>query len=98
VTFTATVTLADGGGPVGWRSRAAPDQCQVPTTALTISDGDIVLAVVPLEAGRAVFTTSSLTAGRHTITVPFSGTATAAPSSVTIVQQVDEPAALPATR
>jgi hypothetical protein len=42
---------------------------------------------------------SSLTAGRHTITAAFSGTATAAPSSVTIVQQVDEPvAALPATR
>ena len=50
---------------------------------LTISDGDIVLAVVPLEAGRAAFTTSSLTAGTHTITAAFSGTATAAPSSAT---------------
>jgi Bacterial Ig-like domain (group 3) len=99
VTFTATVTLADAGRPVGWRSRAAPRQVPVPDGGtLTISDADIVLAVVPLEAERAAFTTSSLTAGRHTITAAFSGTATAAPSSATIVQQVDEPAALPATR
>jgi hypothetical protein len=65
---------------------------------LTISDGDVVLAVAPLEAGRAVFTTSSLAAGTHAITAAFSGTATAAPSSVTIVQQVDQAAELPATR
>jgi CMP-2-keto-3-deoxyoctulosonic acid synthetase len=63
-----------------------------------ISDGDTVLAVVPLEAGRAVFTTSSLSAGTHTIIAAFRGTATAAPSRATIVQQVDEPAALPVTR
>jgi hypothetical protein len=98
VTFTATVTLADGG-PVGWRSRAAPRQVPGRDGAtLTISDGDLVLAVMPLEAGPAVFTTSSLTAGTHTITATFSGTATAAPSSDTITHQVDQPAALPATR
>jgi uncharacterized repeat protein (TIGR01451 family) len=99
VTFTATVTLADGGGPVGWRSRGAPSQVPGPASGtLTISDGEVVLGVVPVEAGRAVFTTSSLTVGTHAITAAFSGTATAAPSSATIVQQVDEPAALPATR
>ena len=65
---------------------------------MTISDGDVVLAVVPLDAGRAVFTTASLTEGTHTVTATFSGTATAAPSSATVVQQVDEPTALPATR
>jgi hypothetical protein len=65
---------------------------------MVISDGDTVLAVVPLVAGRAVFTTSSLSAGTHTITAEFTGTATAAPSSATIVQQVGEPALLPETR
>jgi hypothetical protein len=90
------VTFVDGGGPVGFHCRAAPRQMPGPDGAtLTVSDGDVVLGVVALEAGRAVLTTSSLTVGRHTITAAFSGTATAAPSSVTIVQQVDEPAALP---
>jgi CMP-2-keto-3-deoxyoctulosonic acid synthetase len=65
---------------------------------MVISDGHTVLAVVRLEAGRAVFTTSSLAAGTHTITAVFRGTATAAPSRATIVQQVDEPAPLPVTR
>jgi uncharacterized repeat protein (TIGR01451 family) len=99
VTFTATVTLADSGRPVGFRGRAAPRQ--VPGSdagTLTISDGDVVLGVVAVEDGQATLTTSSLTVGRHTITAAFSGTATAAPSNVTIVQQVNQPAALPATR
>jgi Bacterial Ig-like domain (group 3) len=65
---------------------------------LTISDGDVVLATVAVEDGQAAFTTSSLSVGTHTITAAFSGTAAAAPSSVTVVQQVNEPAALPATR
>ncbi len=96
VTFTATVTQA-GGAPLGLRS-AAPRGAAADGGSTVISDGGSVLAVVPLEAGRAVFTTSSLSAGTHTITAAFRGTATAAPSSATIVQQVDEPAALPATR
>ena len=62
-----------------------------------ISDGDTVIAVVPLEAGRAVFSTSSLAAGTHTITAAFTGTATAGPSSATVIQQV-QPATLPPTR
>jgi uncharacterized repeat protein (TIGR01451 family) len=85
VTFTATVTLVEAGGPVGFRSRA-PQQLPGPDGGtLTISEGDIVLAVVPIAAGRAVFTTSSLMAGAHPITAAFSGTATAAPSSATVV-------------
>jgi hypothetical protein len=90
------VTFVDGGGPVGFRGRAAPRHVPGPAGfTLTVSDGDVVVGVVALEAGRAELTTSSLTVGRHTITAGFSGTATAAPSSVTIVQQVDEPATLP---
>jgi hypothetical protein len=72
---------------------------------LTISDGETVLAVVAVESGQASFTTSALSAGAHSITAAFSGTASAAPSSATIVQQVNEvpppasqPATLPATR
>ena len=64
---------------------------------MTISDGGTVLAVVPLNAGQAAFTTSSLSAGTHTITATFSGNETAAPSDATITQQVDEPAATSTT-
>jgi hypothetical protein len=93
VTFTATVNVSDAG-PMGLRSAAPPAD----GGSVVITEGDTVLAVVPLDAGRAAFTTSSLPAGRHTITAAFRGTATAAPSNASIVQQVDEPASLPETR
>jgi hypothetical protein len=104
VTFTATVTTVGGPGgvPSGFRSAVAPRQVDGGT--VTISDGGTVLAIVPVEGGPASFTTSGLSAGAHTITATFSGTTSAAPSSATIVQQVDapppttQPATLPATR
>jgi hypothetical protein len=101
VTFTATVTPVDRGStfaPFGLRRAVAPRQMPE-GGSLTISDGDSVLAVLPLEAGQAAFTTSSLSAGAHTITAEFNGTATAAPSIATIVHQVNQPTtAPPATR
>jgi hypothetical protein len=92
VTFTARVTVDGGFG-----FRAAPRGTASGEGSVTFSDGGTVLAVVPLDAGQAVFTTALLAAGTHTITATFSGTATQAASSAT-VQQVVEPAALPATR
>ena len=73
---------------------------------MTFSDGGTVLGTVAVEGGQTTFTISSLSAGAHTITATFGGTATAAPSSATITQQVNEPAppttqpasTLPATR
>jgi hypothetical protein len=99
VTFTVSVTSAGGPAfaPVGWRSVASPPQVDEGGT-VTIRDGDTVLATVGVEGGQASFATSSLTAGVHAITASFSGTATAAPSSATIAQQVNRAATLPATR
>jgi hypothetical protein len=95
VTFAIEVS-SPGGGPIGFARRvAAPPP---PGGSVTISDGITVLAVVDLEGGRAEFTTSSLTAGTHTITAAFSGTATAERSSDTMVQQVNPAVELPATR
>ena len=72
---------------------------------MTISDQGTVLATLPVVAGQAVFATTALTAGVHTITAEYSGSATAAPSTFAIRQQVDRPspaprppAILPATR
>jgi hypothetical protein len=73
VRLLATVTLADNGGPIGFRSR--PQQVFGPDGGtLTISDGDTVPATVAVEEGQAAFTTSSLSIGTHTITAAFSGT------------------------
>jgi hypothetical protein len=100
VTFTATVTPVGGLGfaALGLRSVARLPRQVADGGTLTISDGDTVLAVVPVEADQAAFTTSSLSPGAHTITAAFSGTATAASSSTTLTQQVNQPAQLPATR
>ena len=57
VTFTATVS--SGGG--------------TPTGTITFKDGGTTLATVPLSGVTASFTTSSLTAGSHSITAVYSG-------------------------
>ncbi len=102
VTFVVTVAGADAA-PAGLRGRHGTAQAPVDGGTVTIADAGAVLATVPVVSGRAVFTTSALSAGVHTVTADFSGTATAAPSSFALRQQVDRPAAptpptLPATR
>ena len=75
VTFTAAVTA---GSPVA-------------AGTVTFREGATVLAsAVPVDAaGQASFTTSSLSAGTHTITAGYDGTAHFAPSSGSLVQSVD---------
>lgn len=76
VTFTATVS-------------ASAAAAAVPTGTVTLSDNGAVLASVALGAnGQAVYSTSTLATGSHTITVNYSGDATTAPASSTLVQQV----------
>ena len=74
VTFTASV--AAGGAGVG-----------TPTGRVQFLDGATVLATVPLATGKATFTTSSLSAGAHTITAKYQGNATFAASTSTAVTQ-----------
>jgi hypothetical protein len=75
VTFTATV---NNGG------------VSTPTGNVTFRDGTSTLAVVPLDAGRAAFTTSALTTGPHTITASYGGDGKSAPStSAPLVQMVN---------
>jgi hypothetical protein len=76
VAFTVTVT--SGGSPVT-------------SGTVTFQDGNIILAsAVALNGnGQAAFSVSSLTAGTHTITVSYSGTATLLSSSGSVVQTVN---------
>lgn len=63
VTFTATVTVPNGGGVT-------------PDGTVTFLDGTTTLATVPLPAnGIAQFSTASLTQGTHSITAVYSGDA-----------------------
>jgi hypothetical protein len=67
VTFTATVS--SGGG-------AIPDG-----ETVTFKNGSVVLGTGTTSAGQASFTTSSLTAGSHTILATYAGDATFATST-----------------
>jgi hypothetical protein len=61
VTFTATIA------PV------TPTSASAPTGTITFTDGTTTLATVPVAGNSAGFTTSSLTAGSHSITATYSG-------------------------
>ena len=74
VTFTATVAaVAPGAG--------------VPTGSVDFKDGSQVLATVPLTAGSASYTTSTLTQGQHGIIGVYSGDANFFLSRAAIVSQ-----------
>jgi uncharacterized repeat protein (TIGR03803 family) len=75
VTFTATVTAADGGTPTG--------------TVTFTADGSNVLGMVSLSSGQAALSTSSLKAGTHSIVVSYSGDNNYQPSiSTALIQNV----------
>ncbi|MEU9993252.1 Ig-like domain-containing protein [Streptomyces sp. NPDC048045] len=66
VTLTAVVDPANAGTPGG---------------TVTFSDGPAPLATVPLDHGRARFTTAGLRPGHHAITAAYSGDPVFAPST-----------------
>jgi hypothetical protein len=72
VTFTATVTTTVGAPAPG---------------AVTFRDGAAVLAVAPLVAGVASFTTSSLTLGVHSITASYNGSGNVLASTSMVLMQ-----------
>ena len=73
VTFTATITTNGG----------------VATGTVTFSDGNKVLGTAPVNAGMAVFSTSTLALGAHSITAAYGGDANDSPSvSSALNQQV----------
>jgi len=78
VTFTATVSvIAPGGG--------------IPTGTVTFRDGATFLATVSLVGTTAVFTTSNLGVGPHSMTATYNGDTnfSASPASSAVAQQVN---------
>jgi hypothetical protein len=75
VTFTATVTSNFGSIPNG--------------ELVTFFDGSATLGSVPLSGGKAAFTTSSLSATRHTIKAVYSGDSSFKTSARSVSQVVE---------
>jgi hypothetical protein len=74
VTFTATVKAASSGTPTG---------------TVTFKDSMTTLATVALSAGKATYTTSTLTGGTHSITAVYGGSVSHAGStSLALTQTV----------
>jgi Bacterial Ig-like domain (group 3)/FG-GAP-like repeat/Cep192 domain 4/FG-GAP repeat len=75
VTFTASVAASIGGSPA-------------PTGSVTFMDGGTALGSASLSSGQANFTTSSLSAGTHTITAAYSGDSNFNPNTGAPLSQV----------
>ena len=76
VGFTATVTAGNGGTPTG---------------TVTFKDGATTLANVTLVNATAIFNTSSLSVGPHSISVAYGGDSNNAASTSSAVAQTIEP-------
>jgi Bacterial Ig-like domain (group 3)/Abnormal spindle-like microcephaly-assoc'd, ASPM-SPD-2-Hydin len=76
VTFTATITSTTPGTPTG--------------TVTFLDNGNALGAPVALSAGKAMFTTTSLAQGNHSIFCMYSGDATFAPATSSGIGQMVE--------
>jgi hypothetical protein len=72
VTFTATITGAFA----------------TPTGKVRFMDGSTVLATIPMTNGVALFTTTTLASGSHTINASYAGDLNYGPSSASVLQTV----------
>jgi len=90
VTFTAAVTSQAPASVTSQLANAASASvASAPSGTVVLSENGTVFANVPLNAnGQATYSLSTLSVGSHTITVNYSGDATTAPASSTLVQQV----------
>jgi sugar lactone lactonase YvrE len=69
------------GLPVTITVHAASTTSGVPTGSVTLLDGTSLLSPIPLAAGSAVFTTSALALGTHSLTAAYSGDTNFLPST-----------------
>ena len=79
LTFTATIGFTVGNA-------------SMPSRSVTFMDGSNVLDITNANGGSATYTTSTLAAGTHTITVLYSGDTNFSPSTATAISQSVQPA------
>ncbi len=79
------------GRPVTFTAKVASTKGAIPDGELmTFYDGKTLLGSVPLANGQAAYTTSTLSAGKHTIKAAYPGDNTFEPSSGTVKQVVQK--------
>jgi probable HAF family extracellular repeat protein len=91
--LTASANSAVFGQPVNFTATvgSCPTGSMMPTGTVTFSDGSTVLGSIPVSSGTAVFSTSGLSVGSHSITASYGGDAsfgatTSAPLTETVSQ------------
>jgi len=95
ITALSVSTNAPGlGSAVMLNIQAASTTSGVPTGSVTVLDGTTALTVIPLAAGGAAFSTSSLGLGAHSLSAVYSGdgnflASTSAIAGVTVVAATD---------
>lgn len=90
VTFNVVVVPVIPSAAKSNSVKALTQAHAIPTGNVTFTDNGNLIATVPLDAnGRASYTTPSLLVGIHTITASYSGDASSAAGSATVIQAVD---------
>jgi hypothetical protein len=80
-TVSASTSAPGVGVPVTLNLQVASMTSGVPTGTITVLDGTMVLSVTQLAAGAAVFSTSTLALGAHSVSAVYSGDANFLPST-----------------
>ncbi len=73
LTVSPSTSTPGLGAPVTLNVQVASTTSGAPTGIITVFDGTAVLAVVPLAAGSAAFSTSALTPGSHSLSAVYAG-------------------------
>ncbi len=88
--LTSSANPSLGGRNVTFKAKITAPGSATPTGNVTFTDGATTLATLPLDAnGRAIFATTSLTVGSHTITATYTGDALFTGSSDSLTQTVN---------
>ena len=83
-----TVGLAPNPAVVGQSVRITANMAAAATGTVQFTDGPTLLATVPVSAGSATFSTTTLARGSHTLGVAYSGDATYMSASTTVPETV----------
>jgi hypothetical protein len=92
LTLTSTLNPAPYGsaGTLKASVKALAPGTGTPTGSVTFSEGETVLATVPLSAGSAKYTLKAMEPGSHAVTASFNGSTDYEPSESSITQVVEK--------
>jgi Bacterial Ig-like domain (group 3) len=89
ITLTSSQNPSSAGQSVTFTAKVTPQFSGTVTGSVTFYDGMTALKTAYLSGDVAKFTTSTLTAGSHTITATYNGSANFNSSSASLTQKVN---------